>query len=61
MTIDRVAGIAVRLLKSWPQDATTACKYTPESRSTPSPNGGREATVRIAKTNLIPTSANPRE
>ena len=31
------------------------------SRLTPSPNGGREATVRIAKTNLIPTSANPRE
>ena len=58
MTIAGSPGSRSVILKSWPQDATTACKCTPASRSIPSPHGGGEATVRIAKTDLIPTSAN---
>lgn len=61
MTIDRVAGIAVRhpqvvaAGRDYGLQVHTCVPCDPESK------GGSEATVRIAKADLIPTTANLRE
>ncbi|MFD5660826.1 IS21 family transposase, partial [Streptomyces hirsutus] len=61
MTIDRVAGVAVRhpqivaAGRHYGLQVHTCVPFDPESK------GGAEATVRIAKADLVPTEANLRE
>src|SRR5205085_9663979 len=58
VTIDRVAGLAVRhpemvcAVRHYGMAVETCVPYDPETK------GGSEATVRVAKADLVPTDAN---